>query len=71
MKKQDLEKPSQQSEFESLEDAPQLSIVGEFKYFLRENKKWWLVPILLLLAGAGLLVLLGSTGVAPFIYTLF
>jgi uncharacterized protein DUF5989 len=43
----------------------------EFWAYLMHTKKWWITPIvvmLLLLAG---LIILGSTGAAPFIYTLF
>ena len=47
------------------------SLFGEFLTFLRENKKWWLLPILLAFLVLGLLVLFASTGAAPFIYTLF
>ncbi|MCO5052751.1 MAG: DUF5989 family protein [Verrucomicrobiae bacterium] len=39
--------------------------------FLRHNKKWWLIPILVVFLIFGLLILLAGTGVAPFIYTLF
>jgi hypothetical protein len=39
--------------------------------FMSENKKWWLTPILLVLALLGALLVLGATGAAPFIYTLF
>jgi hypothetical protein len=39
--------------------------------FLRENRKWWLVPILVVLVLVGALILLGGTAAAPFIYTLF
>lgn len=39
--------------------------------FLRENKKWWLLPIMVVLLLFGLLVFLAGTGLAPFIYTLF
>jgi drug/metabolite transporter superfamily protein YnfA len=39
--------------------------------FLRENKKWWLLPIVLALILFGGLILLAGTGLAPFIYTLF
>ncbi len=46
-------------------------IVGEFWGFLCENKKWWLLPIVVLLLLFGLLIMLSSTGLAPFIYTLF
>lgn len=46
-------------------------IVGEFWEFLRHNKKWWLTPIIVMLLLVGLLVVLGGSGAAPFIYTLF
>ena len=60
-----------QSEFEEAGEGKQLSLVGEFLLFVVENKKWWLIPILLVLGLLGLLIVLGSTGAAPFIYTLF
>jgi hypothetical protein len=47
------------------------SLVGEFIDFLRENKKWWLAPIIVSILLLGLLVFLGGTAAAPFIYTLF
>jgi hypothetical protein len=47
------------------------SIVAEFIDFLKDNKKWWLAPIILSVLGLGALVLLGGTAAAPFIYTLF
>ena len=59
------------NEFEKASEDRQLSMVQEFLVFLKENKKWWLIPILLVLLLIGLLVVLGSTGAAPFIYTLF
>lgn len=46
-------------------------ILSEFWGFLRENKKWWLLPIIVALLMFGFLVFLSSTGLAPFIYTLF
>jgi hypothetical protein len=46
-------------------------IIGEYLGFLRQNKKWWLLPILLFLFILGVLILLSSTAAAPFIYTLF
>src|SRR5438876_148823 len=39
--------------------------------FPRYNKKWWLLPIMVVILLLGVLVFLGSTGAAPFIYTLF
>ena len=46
-------------------------LLREFWGFLRENKKWWLLPILVVLLLFGLLIFLSGTGLAPFIYTLF
>jgi uncharacterized protein DUF5989 len=60
------------TEFErAASSAPRGGIVGEFWYFLRTNKKWWLVPILAFMLLFGGLMLLSGTAVAPFIYTLF
>lgn len=39
--------------------------------FLKLNKKWWLLPIIVVFLVFGLLIFLSSTGIAPFIYTLF
>lgn len=40
--------------------------------FLKERKKWWLAPLILVLLLVGILVVIGGTSaVAPFIYTLF
>jgi len=40
--------------------------------FMKERKKIWLVPIVLLLVLLGLVIVLGSgSALAPFIYTLF
>jgi hypothetical protein len=46
-------------------------LVGDFIYFLKNNKKWWLIPLILILVLVGVLVIVGSTAAAPFIYTLF
>ncbi len=59
---------------ERLEDIVQdgqASLVSEFLHFLSTSKKWWLTPILLAILLLGLLIVLGSSGAAPFIYTLF
>ena len=47
------------------------TLVGEFWDFLKDNKKWWLAPIIVSVLFLGALVLLGGTAAAPFIYTLF
>jgi hypothetical protein len=46
-------------------------IVGELWGFMAHNKKWWLTPIVLMLLLLGVLIVVGGTGAAPFIYTLF
>ena len=49
-----------------------MEFVKEFWLFLRERKKFWLLPIIIALALVGsLLVLAQGSAVAPFIYTLF
>ena len=46
-------------------------LIGEMFSFLRQSRKWWLVPVFLALLAIALLVVLAETAVAPFIYTLF
>jgi Family of unknown function (DUF5989) len=57
--------------FASAGQEKRSSIVSEFIYFLKDNKKWWLVPILLVLFLLALLTFFAGTGAAPFIYTMF
>jgi hypothetical protein len=47
------------------------SFAAEFWDYLKNNKKWWLTPIIIVLALMGLVLVLAGTGAAPFIYTLF
>lgn len=55
-------------EFEKHAHEPAPSLLREFWDFLRHNKKWWLLPIVIVLLIFGLLIWLGGTSVAPFIY---
>ncbi|MBN2281122.1 MAG: hypothetical protein JXQ65_11120 [Candidatus Marinimicrobia bacterium] len=49
-----------------------LSILKEFLGFLKENKKTWMIPIVIILLILGLLMVLGQgSALAPFIYTIF
>lgn len=49
-----------------------MSFLKEFWTFLRVRKKYWMVPIfLVLMLVGGLIVLTHGTAIAPFIYTLF
>ena len=61
----------QKSEFEEGASEREIGILQEVFDLLRHNKKWWLVPILVALALVGVIVILGTTKAAPFIYTLF
>jgi hypothetical protein len=45
--------------------------VRELFAFLRQNRKWWLLPAIIVLLLVGVLGVLGGTALAPFIYTLF
>ena len=49
-----------------------LSFLKEFWDFLKERKKYWLLPIIIVLALFGILIVLSQgSAVAPFIYTIF
>ena len=49
-----------------------LSFLKEFWDFLVERKKYWLLPIIIVLALFGILIVLSQgSAVAPFIYTIF
>jgi len=63
--------PERKSDFEREAGAEDPGIVREFVAFLSENKRWWLIPIVLTLALVGGLMFLGSGPLAPFVYTLF
>lgn len=69
--KPDPSDASRRKQLHELAQKPQTSLVHELFLLVAENKKWWMVPIFVVLGLVGLLALLGSTGAAPFIYTLF
>jgi Family of unknown function (DUF5989) len=47
-------------------------VVSEFWAFLKQEKKYWLVPVVIVFLLFGLLIVFSqSSAVAPFIYTLF
>lgn len=60
-----------QSDFERQAASDDVGLVREFIDFLRENRKWWLVPIIVTLLGLGLLLIAGSSAISPFIYPFF
>ncbi len=49
-----------------------LSILKEFFQFIREEKKWWLTPIILILVLMIVFItLVESSAIMPFIYAIF
>jgi len=49
-----------------------IEFIGELWSFMRVRKKYWLLPIILMLTMFGALIVLAKgSAVAPFIYTLF
>ncbi len=67
----EIKKNDKVAAFEAGAQEQSTNIVTELLQFLKHNKKWWLLPILIVLAMVGVLVVLGGTAAAPFIYTLF
>lgn len=49
-----------------------MSFIAEMWRFIRARKKFWLIPLLVMMALLGALIVLAEgSAVAPFIYTLF
>lgn len=48
------------------------SIFSEFFLFLKEEKKWWLAPLVIVLMGLSAVIIFAEgSAIAPFIYTIF
>jgi hypothetical protein len=67
----DTNAPQPDDDFRRLADKPAAGMLRELWDFLRENRAWWLTPIVAVLLLISALVILGATGAAPLIYTLF
>ena len=63
--------PSSAEQFAKMADERQPGFFSEFCLFLRQNKKWWLTPILIILFLLIALVIISQTPLAPFIYPFF
>lgn len=49
-----------------------MSFIRDLWAFMRQRKKYWLLPILIMMALLGALIVLAQgSAVAPFVYTLF
>jgi hypothetical protein len=63
---------SKRSEFEqAAAEQNRGGLLRELWGFMKHNKKWWLLPLLLALLILGLLTIIASSGFAPFIYPFF
>ena len=67
----DQQPPTSKTEFEQLASEEDMGLLAEFWLFIKEEKKWWLTPIIIVSLLVGGLVWLTSSGAAPFIYALF
>ncbi len=66
-----MSKEDEARDFIQQAQKAQPGLLRETWAWLRHNKKWWLIPIVFMLLLVGALVILSSTALAPFIYTLF
>ncbi|HUI52644.1 MAG TPA: DUF5989 family protein [Terriglobales bacterium] len=49
-----------------------LGVAGELLSFFARNKRWWLLPVILVVLFSAVLIVLGqTTALAPFVYALF
>lgn len=71
MSSSDDRRASQAEEFRRHGSIDRPGFVTEYLYLLRRTRKWWMLPMIVLLLGLGALMILSSTAAAPFIYTLF
>ena len=61
----------QNNDFEKAAQQKQGNLLSEFWGFLKQNKKFWLLPLILVMLALAALLILSSSAAAPFIYTLF
>lgn len=56
---------------QELQMAPESGTIGEYWYFLKSSRKWWLAPFVVVFLLLAVFLVLANTAAAPFIYTLF
>lgn len=59
------------NDFEKASQEKQGTLISEFMGFLKQTRKFWLLPLILVMLALAALLVLSSTAAAPFIYTLF
>lgn len=52
-------------------EGENVGLVRELIELVVHNKKWWLLPVIIVLLVIGLLIAVGSTALAPYLYPLF
>ena len=62
---------SEEPSFLDASEEARTGLFADFIAFMRENAKWWLIPFLFVFLILGIAIALGTTGAAPFIYTMF
>ena len=70
-KRTDRDTKQHADDFALQAQTSQPGIISETVSWLRNNKKWWFLPVIITLLFVGMLVILGGSPLAPFIYTLF
>lgn len=64
-------KENRRSQFVEQAERPTRSFALEVLEYLLQNKKWWLIPVVIVLVLVGMLVMLAGTPAAPFLYPFF
>ena len=66
-----MTQPDQTAFEKAASETRDVGFFAELVGFLATTKKWWLLPIVLVIVVFSLLIFLSGTGAAPLIYTLF
>lgn len=67
----DQDRSTREPSFADAAEQAKTGLFSDFVSFMRENAKWWLIPFLVVFLILGIAIALGTTGAAPFIYTMF
>ncbi|MDE0769173.1 MAG: DUF5989 family protein [Opitutaceae bacterium] len=65
------ENTGEKQSIDEIENQRSRGLLREFWGFAKENKKYWLLPLLLILLLLGSLIIFAGSSAAPFVYTLF
>jgi len=66
-----MTEPDQTTFEKAASETRDVGLLTELLGFLKTTKKWWLLPIVLVIVMFSVLIFLSGTGIAPLIYTLF